>query len=499
MKRLLLSFTALAAFGCSAHALDLVIKDEAPWHVHKVGSPFRIQLQIKDADEKTGPLRYYWKDELGRRLSEDVILPADAAMHTIAAPSGEAGYYGLVVTPIRKETALPYRQPGEEREYGFVVFPASQKLEKGNADAQFGLVHAYIEDPYIPAWVKTATWQTTGAQWWLQLLQKRTQQGKIELPIITDGVWKTDNDVPVSENELETLRGQAEAFFAADPVSRYWEAGLEETLNDGTKKKYYWENLTRKLKTLHEAAQNAGRDIKFIYQVASTEWQDVENVFSSQAIDYIDILSIHPYKWPDFPDPEKWFAPFMTKVHAIETAHHHLLPIWFTEVGAPHFGNYEGGFFGYPEAKNKTGGLSRALEPVYMVKLCTMALANGVEKIFWYNYKDAGAERDHAETHFGLIDYWGFPKPAYAAYHQMTYQLEHHRFEGSHPQNEMQDYRFTGKTGNVDIVWSVKPKEIAFSSFGDQVAATDIAGRPVKERAGVIPVGASPVFIVSKR
>ena len=46
-----------------------------------------------------------------------------------------------------------------------------------------------------------------------------------------------------------------------------------------------------------------------------------------------------------------------------------------------------------------------------------------MERAFWYNLKDRGSNRDYAEDHFGLIDYWGYPKPAYPAYVTMLHNL----------------------------------------------------------------------------
>jgi hypothetical protein len=126
--------------------------------------------------------------------------------------------------------------------------------------------------------------------------------------------------------------------------------------------------------------------------------------------------SLHPYAWPDFPTPEEWLEEFLRATQRMMLANGFAMPIWFTEVGAPHHGTYPGGLFGYPDRRTKVTGQTRYGAAIYMIKLHVMALHQGVQKIFWYNYIDRRPEREYAENHFGMRDYWDYPKPVYPAY-----------------------------------------------------------------------------------
>jgi len=69
-------------------------------------------------------------------------------------------------------------------------------------------------------------------------------------------------------------------------------------------------------------------------------------------------------------------------------------------------------FFGDPKRQKPVRDLSRQEMLAYLIKLRVMSHYQGVERVFWYNYKGRGPNRDNSEDHFGLIDCWGYPKPA---------------------------------------------------------------------------------------
>lgn len=50
-----------------------------------------------------------------------------------------------------------------------------------------------------------------------------------------------------------------------------------------------------------------------------------------------------------------------------------------------------------------------------MVRFHTLAIALGIEKIFWYNYQDGWVDRSDSEAHFGMRTHDGFLTPSYAS------------------------------------------------------------------------------------
>lgn len=475
------------------------IEDSAPYHAHMAGRPFTIMVDVETPNHAA--ISYHWQDFNGARLTPDARLAGDGAPHAIVSPRSAPGYYGLVFTA-SADIALPDRIPGESREYGFVVFAHPPVIE--SEASPFGTVHANIADPWLPRGTKTLTWMSVEARHWHAAMEERRAHGKTELPMITGPAWTEDDDAPISSARLAKIGARAELYFAADPQTRYWEAGLEENLGRNYRKPYYWPNLERKLRRLHDAAAAAKVDVRLVYQVAGLRLGDVERFLRSPAAHEIDILSLHPYAWPDFKSPDLWLDNYLAAVRRLEAEYHAPLPIWFTEVGAPEFGNYPGGFFGYPKYHKPTGGLSRAEVAAFLVKMNVMALSDGVGRLYWYNYADHGPARDEVEQHFGLRDYWGYPKPAYAAYENLCTLIGGLKpAAGPHVlRGGARVYRFDGARRSVVVIWNPPGERTVLSladlglSRSDIDAVLDTVGSPVTGAA--LTVTDQPIFILMR-
>jgi len=406
--------------GADINPLDVVISDAAPYHVYPPSRKFQVSVQINSKIDAA--VSYLWKDFRGQPLTQPAQL-TQGQPHTIFSPSDQIGYYELVFKPVSSNHALPNREPGEERGYGFAIMsPALLSERAADLTSRFGVVHADFNDPYLPPWAKTMTWNTTSAQWWNHEINKRRQAGIVELPIITRSEWGSDDSIPISSMQIHRLKIRVKSYFGASPSPVYWEAGIEENHKKCYREPYYWENLDKKLQVVREAADAINPDIKLIYQIAGLKQTAVENFAKSRASRWIDILSIHPYAWPDFPSPETWHDQYLRQARQQLKTHGLTTPVWYTEVGVTHQGNVTGGFFGYPKKNKTVTGLTHYQAAIYLIKLHVMALYAGIEKIFWYNYRDRKPERDYAENHFGLRDYSGYPKPVYVAYRHL-YQL----------------------------------------------------------------------------
>ena len=104
---------------------------------------------------------------------------------------------------------------------------------------------------------------------------------------------------------------------------------------------------------------------------------------------------------------------------------------WFGECGLPVRGpNDPDAFFGYPASGSAVPGASLDYAATYLVKFHALAIANGIKRLYWYNYKNRGNDIDYAEHHFGLRSYSvesddpGHPLPAYVAYVTMLAHLK---------------------------------------------------------------------------
>jgi hypothetical protein len=56
----------------------------------------------------------------------------------------------------------------------------------------------------------------------------------------------------------------------------------------------------------------------------------------------------------------------------------------------------------------------------WIVRTHLLLAAAGVRRIYWYAFQDEGTNPTNGEHHFGIVDWYGHPKPAYATYRVMT-------------------------------------------------------------------------------
>ena len=338
-------------------------------------------------------------------------------------------------------------------------------------------------------------------------MEKRRASGKLELPIISRSYWQSDDSKPIASSQLDRLGLRVKAYFSASPSTLYWETGIEENIKSRYRERYYWENLENKLRVVREIADGVNPDIKLIYQIAGLKQQAVSNFASSRASRLIDILSIHPYAWPDFPSPETWHDSYIQQARRQLQAQGLKQPIWYTEVGAPHHGNSPGAFFGYPEKNAEVAGLTPYQAVIYLVKLHVMALHTGIGKIFWYNYQDRHPERNHAENHFGLRDYWGHPKPVYVAYSHLHSILANRTAVNQRTlAGNIRVYKFSDNKTKVLVLWSFPEarsgESVALSalltdlSADQKIEAFNSMGGRIRISDNSIRISTEPIFIL---
>lgn len=498
-----LLFSGLA----TASNVNITIEDTSPYHVYPEGKSFDVRVKVDYSGRAS--VTCQWLDYRGRVLAKPVPLLSQKFV-TLRSPATSTGYYGLVFKSDSADLIFPQRQAGETREYGFAILPERTVEQRVfTPSSQFGMVHVDLNDPYMPAWVKTAGWGVH-LKWWKFEMEKRRSLKTIELPLISGEGWDSDDTQPVSQAFLDALKIKIGQYFQADPSVLYWEAGIEEVLGERYKQTYYWPNLEAKIKVFRQAADVVNPDIKLIYQTVGTKVKEngMTAFLKSGAARVFDIMSIHPYAWPDFKSPDTWMTSFLGNVRSEMQKFKRPMPIWFTEVGATHHGNPEG-FFGYPKKGHKVTGLSRESAITYIVKMHVLALASGVEKIFWYNYKDRNSRREHAEDHFGLRDFWGYPKPVYAAYYQLQSALTNKIAATQQVvSNDIHVFRFNGVVEDVLVAWkypATESSEVPLLTLETGLTEQKVArvvnslGIPVGLSSLGVRVTGEPIYIFIKK
>ncbi len=528
------------------------------WHIH-AKSGFPVTVNVSGGVAPTS-LMYQWRDYTGKALTEWAALPKTA----ITAPANRLAFFDLVLKCTDPRYHLPLRQPGEIREYGFMVFPQKKESQRVRNDASHMGVNqlAFNENdgvnfracPYFSGWCKSMEWNHNySGKWvWKTYIQERLNVGLKELPLAVGGSWgKIDNSKLATEEELKQIYDQAHDRLSQekacnDPLGTYtyhWELGLEESSAISDKKaSHYLENLRAKSDQFRKAAADLGiENLNLVWQ--DVEWDGsatAEKFLASKAASNFGTLALHPYPWvngtQDFIDPETWMPKLMGGIKTAMQANHQVKPVWFTEVGAPvqyNFptpefgGSFETNQFGYPDGKGgykKNGwpvydnGIARSHIGPYLAKVYAMALHEGVERLFWYNYKDNGKDPYYAEQTFGLFDVDQFPKPSFATYCIVDSFLggrsSNTTADGSkvtqHIDGKLYVYDFPGKnvtSPHILVVWTSdgSHQSPALSALSPTltsktlVQVRDVVGSPQPLPTDeTLTVGGDPIFIEMK-
>lgn len=226
----------------------------------------------------------------------------------------------------------------------------------------------------------------------------------------------------------------------------------------------------------------------------------------------IDILSIHPYTWLQYVEPEIvsgiintyqiGFSEMILDCRNIAIqAGYPNMPIWVTELGwhtaiqAP-----------------ITLGVTEEHQAAFWVRSCVLALSLGIEKVFPYTYSDGSGDLTDKESHFGMVRYLNnasgsnLPhdtKPAYHAYQIMTGMLSGCGFMKDlrdelnlAPNAFAYEFEITNTDERVVVAWSTAslPGLISFGSTPQQVLTMYGADLPVF--TSVVGLSSSPVYIV---
>ncbi|MFK7739355.1 MAG: hypothetical protein AB8H80_03455 [Planctomycetota bacterium] len=490
---------ALAASSCAqeqptvlppAHAVRVVIKDSNIWRTHVPGSPFTVNVHVVGAPAEGSSCTCWWVDAERIPLSDPV--PVSSVPTAMVSPLTTPGFLGLVFRSSRPDVAFEPQAPGQPSSvYGFAVIQAppeigaKEVLEVGEGSA-FGLVQGRVSDPYLRmgsgprvtgVHLKTKTWSQSTRGWGREIALRR-RAGHVEMPLIHREPWDSDDSKPIGGDQLDAIAAKFAAVLSSDASAAargvgWWQAGREENGGKPYERAYYFSNLLAKMKRLQAEVASAGRKVRFAYSTRGKDMREFEQLFASEAFrTCYDGLAHDPYWWPDFPAPETWLPKHVkdlrTRMVAAGVGDHFL---WFGEIGIPVRGtNDSSAFYGYPAKKRSVPGCSLDYAARYLVKCHALALANGVERLYWYNYQNRGNDIDYAEHHFGLRTFSGsradpgHPLPAYVAYIQMLANLKGARFVGQRspaPDVLVFEFAVTGTRQRRLLVWAAAERQVA--------------------------------------
>lgn len=220
---------------------------------------------------------------------------------------------------------------------------------------------------------------------------------------------------------------------------------------------------------------------------AGFPWEFLESFFQSGALEYLDAVSVHPYRDPKQP-PETAAADYERLRALIERCappgKNGRLPILSGE-------------WGYSTWKK---GVSLETQAAFAARQQLSNLLNGVPLSIWYDWKNDGPDPGENEHNFGTVLPDLSPKPAYVAIQTLTRELSGYRVMrrlalpgdqdyvllGANPQGEQKLAAWTlGDPHAVGIEVRLKGKHLpaAVSGQGERLTPKYESGRLVLDLA----------------
>lgn len=208
-----------------------------------------------------------------------------------------------------------------------------------------------------------------------------------------------------------------------------------------------------------------------------------------KARDAYDILDLHLYESPQYmPARVDYF-----RAQMVSLGYPTLKPIWVTETGGPDTR------LPYGDLTPRSADLGyRALPPEVqaseVVQRFVLALAAGVERVFWHALAGAKAPGD---VWAGMNLIWGQERrPALYTYQLMVRKLE--GFKGVERLalgQGVSAFRFSKPSGDVFVIWADKDRVVNLPGTWRSITITDIAGNMRQASPFQLAVGANPIFV----
>jgi hypothetical protein len=185
-------------------------------------------------------------------------------------------------------------------------------------------------------------------------------------------------------------------------------------------------------------------------------WEFLETFLKSGVLEYLDGVSVHPYRGLKSP-PETAAADYKRLKELIEKyapggANGKKVPILDGE-------------WGY---SSNTKGVSLETQAAFAARQQLINLLNGVPVSIWYDWKNDGDDPAENEHNFGLVMPDLKPKPAYVAIKTLTRELASYRITRRLPLAGADDYvlLLADSTGNKKLAaWTLaEPHEITFET-----------------------------------
>jgi hypothetical protein len=246
----------------------------------------------------------------------------------------------------------------------------------------------------------------------------------------------------------------------------------------------------RMLKPAYEAVQGAFPDVKVV---------GIGGEYGPKCADTIvaaiqaagprsrDAWSIHPYRYPRSPE-ESDLAGEVTRVAARVAQAGAAQKAWVTEIGWP--------------THRGSGGSDEHDQACHAVRAVAILQSTGiVEKLFWYDFKDDGLNREYNENNFGLVHHETFhcaPKPAIVALAVFVRLTQGAAAGPLWHEGKAYAVPFRLPDGRQRLVaWALAPGTLV-RLLGQLDEQWDLMGNAV-DAGGRLVLGPEPVYFIGKK
>jgi len=213
----------------------------------------------------------------------------------------------------------------------------------------------------------------------------------------------------------------------------------------------------------------------------------VEQVFAAGGGQAMDLLSLHPYRYPQTPEDTDLVGD-MRYAYEIGERHGGGKRLWLTEIG-------------WPKHRDPRGS-SDAWEALMVPRSYLEALASGVvDTVFWFRFHDSGTDTSYLEHWCGLVDQDLGPNPSYFAYRSMALTLEGQKLrERLDLGPGLRAYLFEGRGKRTLALWAMAGRRpVALGVALPRVTVMDLMGNArevaTHDGAAVIEAGPAPVYV----
>jgi hypothetical protein len=307
-------------------------------------------------------------------------------------------------------------------------------------------------------------WKFDKSDWLIDFYQQHRVQ---MLPILCYRAnWM--NDPPRAEQDFGDF-----ANYVEKVVRRYksrvkcWEIWNEPNIPT------FWKppspkDYARLLIAAHAAAKRADPNCTVVgFSANETDINWILDVGAAGASKSFDVASFHSYSMSDGPEEMHLHRQIQLMRKALAKIGRPDAPMWITEMG-------------WQADSKKPDELRQQAR--YMVQSHVIALAEGVERLFWFNLQD-WREGEKTEA-WGLVSPEGKVKPTLAVYRNMVDRLEGAKFVGYCPVVNGVGYAFERNGKTLLVQWRHRDGAGPGAGAGISIPETSIAPADVTDIRG---------------